>query len=67
VDGLAARIDGMMMRLDEAMSAQRAYLRQIAVGELTAQKQRLDTYSVQARFALSSIYDRAATLSEEVE
>jgi hypothetical protein len=67
VDGLAARIDGMMTRLDEAMSAQRAYLRQIAVGELTAQKQRLDTYSVQARFALSSIYDRAATLSEEAE
>ncbi len=67
VNGLAARVDGMRTRVDDAMAAQRAYLRQIAVGELTAQKQRLDTYSVQARFALSSIYDRAATVSEAME
>ncbi len=67
VDGLASRIDGMMIRVDDALAAQRAYLQQIAVGELTAQKQRLNTYSVQARFALSSIYDRAATVSEAAE
>ena len=39
----------------------------IAVGELSAQKQRLDTYTIQARFALASIYDIAATVSEVSE
>ena len=43
------------------MVAQRTYLQSIAVGELQAQKQRLDVYTVQARFALAAIYDLAAT------
>jgi len=34
----------------------------VAVEELQAQKQRLDAYTVQARFALAAIYDRAATV-----
>jgi tetratricopeptide (TPR) repeat protein len=67
VDGLASRVEGMQMRVADAMGAQRTYLQRIAVGELTAQKQRLDTYSVQARFALASIYDRAAAISEATE
>ncbi len=64
VYGLAPRIEGMKMRVEEALLAQRTFLQRIAVGELTAQKQRLDTYTIQARFALASIYDRAATVSE---
>ena len=36
------------------------YLAQIAVAELDQQKNRLATYQVQARFALASMYDRAA-------
>jgi len=67
VDGLAPGIEGMKMRVEDAMSAQRAFLQQIAVGELSAQKQRLDTYTIQARFALASIYDIAATVSEVSE
>ena len=39
---------------------QRSFLESIAVGELRAQKQRLDVYTVQARFALAAIYDIAA-------
>ena len=35
-------------------------LADIAVHELDAQKQRMADYEVQARFALASIYDRAA-------
>ena len=35
-------------------------LQEIAIGELQAQKQRLDVYTVQARFALAAIYDLAA-------
>ncbi len=64
VDGLAPRIEGMKMRVEDAMSGQRVYLQTIAVGELQAQKQRLDTYTVQARFALAAIYDAATTAGE---
>jgi hypothetical protein len=64
VYGLEPRVEGMKMRVGDAMAAQRAFLQSIAVGELQAQKQRLDIYTVQARFALAAIYDRAATLGE---
>jgi len=67
VNGLAPSIEGMKMRVEDAMSAQRAFLQRIAVGELSAQRQRLDTYTIQARFALASIYDIAATVSEVSE
>jgi hypothetical protein len=43
------------------MDRQRAFMLGVAVDELRAQKQRLDTYTVQARFALAAIYDLAAT------
>jgi len=55
------------MRVDDALADQRAYLRNIAVGELQAQKQRLDIYTVQARFALAAIYDVAASEGETVQ
>ncbi|MDJ0701172.1 MAG: tetratricopeptide repeat protein [Woeseiaceae bacterium] len=64
VYGLAPRIEGMQMRIADAMEDQRAFLRSIAVEELQAQKQRLDIYTVQARFALAAIYDVAATVGE---
>ena len=61
VHGLTARIEGMKMRVEDALFRQRAFLRDIAVGELQAQKQRLDVYTIQARFALAAIYDISAT------
>ena len=67
VDGLEPRIEGMKMRVEDALSRQRAYLQRIAVGELQAQKERLDIYTVQARFALAAIYDISATAGETVE
>ena len=67
VYGLVARIDGMKTRVDGAMGAQRAFLQSIALGELQAQKQRLDIYTVQARFALAAIYDLAATAGNASE
>ena len=39
------------------LSRQRAFLQAIAIGELQAQKDRLDVYTIQARFALAAIYD----------
>ena len=46
------------------MAEQRAFLQSIAVGELRAQKARLDVYTVQARFALAAVYDLAAANGE---
>jgi hypothetical protein len=65
VDSLAPRIEGMKIRVDDALADQRAFLQSIAVGELQAQKQRLNTYTLQARFALAAIYDVSATAAEE--
>jgi outer membrane protein assembly factor BamD (BamD/ComL family) len=67
VYGLGPRIDGMKLRVDGAMSEQRAFLQSVALGELQAQKQRLDIYTVQARFALAAIYDIAATVGDASE
>jgi hypothetical protein len=47
-------------KLAGAADAQGNLLADIAVNELSAQKQRIADYEVQARFALASIYDRAA-------
>ncbi len=62
VEGLSPQIDGLKARVEEAMLAQRGFMEGVAVEELQAQKQRLDAYTVQARFALAAIYDRAATV-----
>jgi len=64
VYGLAPRIEGMKMQVEDTLGEQRAFLQSIAVGELQAQKRRLDTYTIQARFALAAIYDMAATVGD---
>ncbi len=60
---LPPRIDGLSARLEATAQAQNRYLAAVAVKELESQKQRLAAYSLQARFALASIYDKAATSS----
>ncbi|WP_405233870.1 tetratricopeptide repeat protein [Lentisalinibacter salinarum] len=64
IDSLSPRIDALLARLADLADRQEAYLRRISVRELEAQKGRMATYTVQARFALASIYDRAAQLRE---
>lgn len=44
-------------RTDKAFIAQGDLLQQLAINELEAQKKRIDTYIVQARFALAQTYD----------
>ncbi len=61
VRGLSPQIDALKTRVELAMLKQRGFMQGIAVEELRAQKQRLDTYTVQARFALAAIYDLSAT------
>jgi len=60
VYGLAPGMEGMKMRVEDTLARQSDFLKSIAIGDLLAQKQRLDTYMVQARFALAAIYDTAA-------
>jgi hypothetical protein len=61
VASLQQRLDALQVRLADAEQRQSAYLVKIAVQELEQQKDRLATYQVQARFALATMYDRAAT------
>ena len=57
---LQPRVASLKARAAELLEAQRTHLVDIAVGELRAQRERLDTYRIQARFALASVYDRAS-------
>jgi len=60
VAALRPRIDGLGIRLAQAADAQGQYLADIAINELESQKERLASYQLQARYALATIYDRAA-------
>lgn len=65
VAALKARIDALQIHLASTEKQQSAYLAQVAVAELDQQKNRLATYQVQARFALATMYDRAANPEPE--
>ena len=60
VADLKARIEALQGRLAETQKKQTVYLAQLAIQQLDEQKDRLAAYQVQARFALASMYDRAA-------
>jgi tetratricopeptide (TPR) repeat protein len=65
VYGLGPQIDELQLKVAETMGDQLSFLQAIAIGELQAQKQRLDVYTVQAQFALAAIYDEAASGIDE--
>jgi hypothetical protein len=54
------RMTDLRAGLANASLAQRVLLADIAIAELETQKQRISDYEVQARYALATIYDRAA-------
>ncbi len=60
VQRVTPRVADLARRVDQAKSSQAVHLADIAVRELEDQRRRLDEYSVQARYALATIYDRAA-------
>jgi hypothetical protein len=64
VGDLEPRLEAALSRVDDTLASQRAFLRSIAVEELLEQKNRLETYEVQARFALAAIYDVAASAED---
>jgi hypothetical protein len=60
VAALQARLAALRARLEAAGVAQEQLLAGIAIDELEAQRQRIASYEVQARFELATIFDRAA-------
>ncbi|MGA2777607.1 MAG: tetratricopeptide repeat protein [Steroidobacteraceae bacterium] len=60
VSNVRDRIDHLQERLAQVSDDQNHFLQSLAVDELERQKQRIETYQVQARYALATIYDRAA-------
>ncbi len=65
IDALHPRLDSLQGRVGQALNAQDVYIQDIAVNELEAQKQRLGTYLVQARFALATIYDQSSSVEPQ--
>ncbi len=60
IGAVRPRVEGLRGSAQAALRTQQEFLQNIAVAELKAQRDRLNTYMVQARFSLASIYDRAA-------
>jgi hypothetical protein len=60
IEALRPRVLALQESGQLALLRQQEFLQGIAVEELEAQRDRLSTYMVQARFALASIYDRAS-------
>jgi len=60
VSDVRERIDRLHDRLATVSDDQNHFLQSLAVDELERQKDSIATYQVQARYALASIYDRAA-------
>jgi hypothetical protein len=61
INGLRPRLEAMIKQAAIVAANQQDFLQSMAIAELEAQKERLYTYRVQARFALATIYDRATT------
>jgi hypothetical protein len=57
---MRARMDDLQDRLSALAEKQNRFLQDLAVEELGRQKQRIETYQVQARFELAAIYDKTA-------
>ncbi|MEM9173164.1 MAG: hypothetical protein AAGA84_10705 [Pseudomonadota bacterium] len=62
---LTPQIDQMLVKVERSLQRQRDYLHGLATEELEAQYARLATYTVQARFALAAVYDRATAASND--
>jgi tetratricopeptide (TPR) repeat protein len=52
------RIDDLQLKLELLTDKQDRFLQDLAVQELGRQKERIETYQIQARFELAAIYDK---------
>jgi tetratricopeptide (TPR) repeat protein len=60
VAAVRARIDQLHERLADVSARQNIFLQSLAIRELEGQKQRIETYQIQARYELAAIYDRTS-------
>jgi len=60
VADVRARIEELHQRLADVSEKQNQFLQVLAIRELEGQKQRIETYQIQARYELAAIYDRAS-------
>ena len=60
VAAIRSRIDELHERLADVSERQNEFLQSLAIHELEGQKQRIETYQVQARYELAAIYDRTS-------
>jgi len=60
VAAVRARIDQLHERMADVSLRQSLFLQSLAIRELEAQKVRIETYQVQARYELAAIYDRTS-------
>ncbi|MEO0574587.1 MAG: tetratricopeptide repeat protein [Pseudomonadota bacterium] len=63
IEGLTPLLEQKLVEVERSLQQQRDFLHGLAIDELQAQQKRLDTYTVQARFALAAVYDRATSAS----
>lgn len=61
---LGKRLQALSPRVTQLAAEQQTHVQELAVTELTRQKDRLAQYTTQARFAVAQIYDRANTAQE---
>ncbi len=61
INDMRPKVKRLIKQSSALADRQREYLQFLAIAELEAQKERLHTYQVQARFALATIYDQATT------
>jgi len=59
VASVRGRLEQLQARLAVTSERQNRYLQVLAIRELEGQKRRIETYQVQARYALASLYDRS--------
>jgi Tetratricopeptide repeat len=57
---MRGRMDQLQQRLADLSEQQNRFLQALAIDELGHQKQRIETYQVQARFELAAIYDKTS-------
>jgi len=62
---LTPRLGAMQAQIAAALGQQEEHLTLVATAELEAQKSRLASYRVQARFALATIYDQATVAARD--
>jgi tetratricopeptide (TPR) repeat protein len=60
VAAIRARIDQLHERLADISERQNLFLQSLAIRALEGQKQRIETYQIQARYELAAIYDRTS-------